>query len=309
MNPESAASIVARFAVRTPLVRLNLEDVDIRLKLENLQPIGAFKIRGAAVAMSRLPQDRLRAGVWTASAGNMGQAVAWCAKRMGVPCTVVVPDSAPETKTSAIERHGGVIRRAPFDKWWQAFEDREFPGVHGAFIHAFDDPDVLEGNATIGDEILDDFPEAECIYVPWGGGGLACGIAEAVKSRKASCRVIAAEVSTAAPLGPSLSAGRAVGVEYRPSFVDGIGGKGVFPAMLTRALRLVDEARSVTPDQIAAAVKLLAERNRVIAEGAGASGVACALQRPARAAVCVVSGGNINLAALTGILSTGRAPG
>jgi threonine dehydratase len=302
---EDARRQIAGVALRTPLVRLNSTSSppEIYLKLENLQPIGSFKLRGAANAMAHIPGEQLRRGVLTASAGNMAQGVAWRARELGIRCTVVAPDSAPEIKLQAIERLGGRIIKVPFERWWQTFEERAFPGVDATFIHAFDDPDVMAGNGTIGLEILEDLPEVDAVIIPWGGGGLTCGIASAVRAKKASCHVYAAEVATAAPLSASLAAGSAQTVNYQPSFVDGIGSRTVFPQMLERARRLIDGALVAQLRDVAAAVRWLAERNRVIAEGAGACPVACALAGLAGCGkiVCVVSGGNIDLKKLYAI--------
>jgi threonine dehydratase len=299
---EDARRRIAGSALRTPLVRLNVSDApaDVYLKLENLQPIGSFKIRGAANALARLSAEQLRRGVLTASAGNMAQGVAWRARELGVPCTVVAPDTAPAVKVEAVERLGGRVIQVPFARWWQTFQERAYPGVDAAFIHAFDDPDVMAGNGTIGLEILEDLPDADAVVIPWGGGGLTCGIATAVRALRPGCRIYAAEVATAAPLAPSLAAGSAVVVDYQPSFVDGIGSKTVFPQMLERARALIDGALVADLAEVAAAVRLLAERNRVIAEGAGACPVACALTGKASGGkvVCVVSGGNIDLKTL-----------
>jgi threonine dehydratase len=297
---DAARERIRGIALRTPLVRLNVSDApgEIYLKLESLQPIGSFKIRGAANAMGRLGADELARGVLTASAGNMAQGVAWCARTRGIPCTVVAPDTAPATKIAAIERLGGRVIKVSFERWWETFETRRFPGVEGTFIHAFDDPHVMAGNGTIGLEILDDLPEAAAIVVPWGGGGLACGIAAAVRARRPECRIFAAEVESAAPLSAALAAGEPRSVVYRPSFVDGIGAKIVFASMLERARALgIESALVAKLDEVAAAVRLLAERNRIIAEGAGACPVACALSGRAGSGpiVCIVSGGNIDL--------------
>jgi threonine dehydratase len=298
-------------ALRTPLVRLNVLDTpaEIYLKLENLQPIGSFKIRGAANAMAQLSPGQLQRGVLTASAGNMAQGVAWRARELGIPCTVVAPDTAPETKLDAITRLGGRVIKVPFERWWQTFQDRAYPGVDATFIHAFDDPHVMAGNGVIGLEILEDLPDVDTVVIPWGGGGLVCGIASAVRAKKPICKLYAAEVATAAPLAASLAAGTASVVEYQASFVDGIGSKTVFPQMLTRARQLIDGALVVGPAEVAAAVRLLAERNRVIAEGAGACPVACALSGQAGAGkiVCVVSGGNIDAVKLCAILCDSRS--
>src|SRR2546429_820119 len=190
--------------------------------------------------MAQMPREELARGVVTASAGNMAQGVAWNARRLGVACTVVAPDHAPEAKVRAVERLGGRVLRVPFDEWWQAFVDRGRPGVEGAFVHAFDDERVMAGNGTIGLELLEDLPDVDTVLVPWGGGGLACGIASALKAQRSSCRVLAVEVETGAPLTAALAAGRPVTVDYTPSFVDGIGSKTVFAGMLARASALLD---------------------------------------------------------------------
>ncbi len=223
---------MAGSAVRTPLVRLNADaPAEIYLKLENLQPIGSFKIRGAANAMAHMDRETLCRGVLTASAGNMAQGVAWMARELGIECTVVAPETAPATKIAAIERLGGRVILAPFDEWWRAFETREFPGEDAAFVHAFDDPYVMAGNGTIALEIVEDLPDVDAVVVPWGGGGLACGIAAAMRELRPLCRIYAAEVATAAPLGISMAAGSPQTAEYTPSFVDGIGARTVFPQM------------------------------------------------------------------------------
>jgi threonine dehydratase len=296
---EEARRQITGSALRTPLVRLNGCDApaELYLKLENLQPIGSFKMRGAANAIAHIPRDQLRRGVLTASAGNMAQGVAWQARALGIPCTVVAPETAPAVKLQAIERLGGRVIKVGFERWWQTFQERAYPGVDGTFIHAFDDPHVMAGNGTIGLEILEDLPDADAVVIPWGGGGLTCGIAAAVRARRPNCRLYAAEVATAAPLAASLAAGSVQVVDYQPSFVDGIGSKTVFPQMFERARQLIDGALVAGLGEVAAAMRLLAERNRVIAEGAGACPVACALAGKAGKGkvVCVVSGGNIDL--------------
>jgi threonine dehydratase len=305
---QAARARIRGAAIRTPLVRLNVDDVaaEIYLKLENLQPIGSFKLRGAANAMAQLSPDQLERGVLTASAGNMAQGVAWVARRLGVACTVVAPETGPATKVAAIERLGGQVIKVPFERWWRVFQERAYPGVDATFIHAFDDPAVMAGNGTIGLEILEDLPSVDAIVIPWGGGGLTCGVAAAVRALKPDTRLYAAEVATAAPLSAALTAGAPVEVSYTPSFVDGIGSKTVFPQMLARARGLVDGALVARLDAVTAALKLLAERNRVIAEGAGACSVACALDGQAGGGkvVCVVSGGNIDLEKLCGMLNS-----
>ena len=295
---EEARERIAGSAIRTPLVRLNVDDApaEIYLKLENLQPIGSFKIRGAANAIAQMSLETLSKGVVTASAGNMAQGVAFAARLPGIPCTVIAPETAPQTKIDAIERLGGRIIKAPFDDWWRAFQERSFPGVEGAFVHAFDDPQVMAGNGTIALEIIEDLPDVDAVVVPWGGGGLACGIAAGMRELKPACKIYAAEVATAAPLKPSLDAGSAQTIDFQPTFVDGIGAKTVFPQMLSLAQKLLDGSLVATLDQVSTALRLIATRNRVIAEGAGATAIACALSGQAGIAkiVCIVSGGNID---------------
>ncbi len=301
-----ARPVVAQAAIRTPLVRLNVWEgpAEIYLKLENLQPIGSFKIRGAANAMASMSPAELRKGVLVASAGNMAQGAAWNARRLGIPCTVIAPDYAPETKIRAIERLGGKVIKVPFDRWWQTFTDRSYPGIDAAFIHSFDDERVMAGNGTIGLELLEDLPDVDTVLIPWGGGGLAGGIAAAVRALKPSARIYAVEADSGAPLAASLKAGAVQIVDYQPSFVDGIGSKTVFPDMLDMAQELLDGSLTAGLDEIAAALRLMAERNRVVAEGAGAVALAVALSGKAGSGriACIVSGGNIDLAKLAGIL-------
>lgn len=302
-----ARRMIAASAIRTPVVRLNISDApaEIYLKLENLQPIGSFKIRGATNAMAHMPRETLARGVLTASAGNMAQGVAWSARERGIPCTVIAPDTAPETKVKAIERLGGRVIKVPFEDWWRAFEDRAFPGIEATFVHAFDDLNVMAGNGTIALEIIEDLPDVDAVVIPWGGGGLTCGIAAGMRALSSKCKIFAAEVVTAAPLNASLAAGSPQTVDYQPSFVDGIGAKMVFPQMLERARELIDGSLVAELEEVASAVRLLAERNRIIAEGAGACSVACALAGKAGKGkiVCIVSGGNIDFATLCRILT------
>lgn len=301
-----AHSRTAGSALHTPLLRLDMPGIagEVWLKLENLQPIGSFKIRGAASLMRALPAADLARGAVTASAGNMAQGVAWCAREQGIPCTVVAPDTAPAAKLDAIVRLGARVIQVPFDRWWQTFEERRYPGADGTFIHAFDDPHVMAGNGTIGLEILEDLPDVDAVVVPWGGGGLACGIGAAVRALSPRCRIFAAEAESGAPLAAALAAGRPVNVNHHPSFVDGIGSRMVFPAMFERARGLVEAAIVSSLAEVGAAMRLLAERAHVVAEGAGACSVAAALSgRAGRGRiVCIVSGGNIDLDRFAGLL-------
>jgi threonine dehydratase len=297
--------------LRTPLVRLNAEGVsaEVWLKLENLQPIGSFKLRGAANAMRLAGPEKLRDGVYTASAGNMAQGVAWSARELGIPATVIVPDHAPATKLAAIERLGGKLMKVPFERWWQVMEEHSYPGLDGLFVHPVADRAVMAGNGTVALEILEDLPDVDTVLVPCGGGGLSSGIAAALAALRPEARVFGCEVETAAPLSVSFAAGSRQTVEYRPSFVDGIGGKSILPEMWPIVSSLLAGARVVSLEQVAAAVRLLAERHRVIAEGAGATPLAVALAGvpEARKVVCVISGGNLDFAKLCAILD-GRVP-
>jgi threonine dehydratase len=298
-------------ALRTPLVRLNADGApaEIWLKLENLQPIGSVKLRGAANAMRLAGPERLAAGVVTASAGNMAQGVAWSARQMGVPASIVVPEHAPATKIAAIERLGGKVIKVPFERWWQTMLDRAYPGLDGLFVHPVSDEAVMAGNGTIALEILEDLPEVDTVLVPYGGGGLSCGIAAGIKALAPRVRVLACEVETAAPLAASLAAGSPQSIDYQPSFVDGIGGKGVLAEMWPLSSHLLDGSFVVPLAAVADAIRLLAERNRVIAEGAGAVALAAALAGAGEGGrvACIVSGGNIDAAKLAKILG-GEVP-
>ena len=301
----------AGIAIRTPVVALAAATgaSHILLKLENLQPIGSFKLRGAASAMALAGRDALADGVYTASAGNMAQGVAWCARDFGVRCRVVVPESAPDNKIAAIQRLGGEVIKVPFDDWWQAMVNHGYPGMTGLFIHPFADAAVMAGNATIGLEVLEDEPQIDAVLVPWGGGGLACGIASAVRAVAPHVRVYAVELDVAAPLTASFGAGEATTITPTRTFVDGIGGRGVAPEMFALAKSLLSGVLRVSLAQVTAAVRLLAEQSRVVAEGAGAAPAAAALAGVPDASriACIVSGGNIDSAKLAAILG-GEVP-
>jgi threonine dehydratase len=301
--------VIAGTAVRTPLVRLHLDDApaEIYLKLENLQPINSFKIRGAYNAMSTAAPEELAAGVLTTSAGNMAQGVGWAARELGISWTVIVPDHAPQTKLDAIERLGGTYVKVPFDRWWQALEERSYPGVEGFFVHPVEDEPVMAGNGTIGLEILEDLPDVDTIIVPWGGGGLFTGIASAVKALRPETSMRVVELETSAPLTASVAAGEPREIDYKPSFVDGAGARALLPKMWGLGRPLLDGTDVVTLDETAAAVRLLAERARVVAEGAGALAVASALSGRSGGGkiVAIVSGGNIDSSVLATILAGG----
>jgi threonine dehydratase len=300
-----AAKHVYQAAIRTPMVRLDLPSdrrrPEIFLKLETLQPIGSFKIRGAQNAISRLPRQELARGVWTVSAGNAAQGVALAARLAGAPCSVMVMDTAPETKLKSIERLGATIVKASYDECWQTVEQHRSDRMRGRFVHPFDDDDFISGNGTIGLEIVEDVPEVDAVVAPLGGGGLLAGIACALDTLRPSTRVYAAEPETAAPLSVSLRRGAASRFEaWQASFVDGAGGKSVLESMWPLLHQWVDDSIVVTLDEAARAMRTVADRVHVVCEGAAACAVAAALS-PAMAdaghhrVVAVVSGGNIDL--------------
>jgi threonine dehydratase len=260
-------------------------------------------------AMAEAPPDELAAGVLTTSAGNMAQGVGWAARKLGIPFTVVVPDHAPQTKLDAIERLGGTYVKVPFERWWQALEERRYPGVEGFFVHPVEDEPVMAGNGTIGLEILEDLPDVDAVIVPWGGGGLFTGIASAVKTLRPETSMRVVELETSAPLTASLAAGEPREIDYRATWVDGAGSRGLLPKMWGLARPLLDATDVVTLDETADAVRLLVERVRVVAEGAGALAVASALSGRSGGGkiVAVVSGGNIDSGVLIRILA-GETP-
>jgi threonine dehydratase len=292
-------------AFHTPVVRLDVDaPCDLWVKLECLQPIGSFKIRGAVNAVRAAPREDIAGGVVTASAGNMAQGLAWAAREAGVPARVVVPDHAPKTKLDAVARLGGEVVRVPVARWLEAMETSRFDELEGLFVHPVQAEAVLAGNGTLGLELVEDLPDLEAVVVPVGGGGLVTGIASAVKELSPRTRIYAVEPETAAPVAASLAAGTPTQVEYQASFVDGAGSRSVLPRMWPLLLELVDAAVVVSLEETAAAVRLLAERARVVAEGAGALAVAAALAGRAGGGrvVCVVSGGNVDAAVLAAIL-------
>jgi threonine dehydratase len=281
--------------LRTPLVRF---DDRVWLKLENLQPIGSFKLRGALNAVRSEPaQD-----VVTASAGNMAQGVAWAARENGVRARIVVPENAPRAKLDAVERLGGEVILVTHEEWWQAMLDRGREGVDGLFVHPVADEAVMAGNGTIGLELAEDAPEFDSVVVPWGGGGLTTGIASALQALRPEVRVVTAEPDTAAPLAAAFAAGEPREIEFEPSWVDGAGGRALLPGMWERARELVDEAVALSLAEVEEAVRLLATRAHVVAEGAGALALAAALRRDDRC-ICIVSGGNIDPDVYAGIIS------
>lgn len=308
---DDASRHVYEAAIRTPLIRLNYDGLnydtsaEIYLKLECLQPIGAFKIRGAYNAVRLLPEAERRRGVWTVSAGNAAQGVALAAKKAGVPCKVLVMDTAPMAKLDAVRRLGAEIVQATYDQCWKALEARAHPAMSGAFVHPFEDDEFIAGNATAGLEILEDLPDVDAVVAGFGGGGLSCGIAAGLKARGSKAKVFAAEPETAAPLAYSLAQGSP---QYFPnwtaSFVDGCGGKSVFPRMWEIAHHLLAASIVVSLEEVRQAMKIVALRNHVIAEGAAGCAVAAGLSGKCGSGkiVCVVSGGNIDPAVFAGLM-------
>jgi threonine dehydratase len=296
----AARERIARTIVRTPLIRLELgpEFPDIRLKLENLQPINAYKLRGAANAVAMLPEADRQRGVWTISAGNAGQGVAYAARAAGVPCTVVVVDTAPKSKLERMKALGATLIPVPYEVAWKALDERSFPGVDGTFIHPFDDDDFIAGHSTMGLEILEDAPDAAAVIASIGGGGLITGVASAIKALRPEVKVFGVEPETAAPAAFSFEKGSPqVFPNWKASFVDGAGGQSMFPRMWSRMKPVVDGYIVVTLEDTKNAMRLLAEKARIIAEGAGALPVAAALSGKAGKGqiVGIISGGNIDL--------------
>ena len=292
-------------AVRTPLIRLNVDsEAKIYLKLENLQPIGSFKIRGAGNAIAQANSEQLAQGIYTASAGNMAQGVGWWTKQLGIPFSVVVPDHAPQTKLAAIERLGGDIIKVPWDEWWQVIVNHRYAGLDGLFIHPVSNPQVVAGNGTIGLEIIEDLPDVDVVLTAFGGGGLSCGVGTAVRALQPKAKIYVAEPETVTPVAAAFAAGAVQHVEYTPSFIDGSGSNGVLPEMWPLVQATLAGSIVVTLEEVKAAIRHLVERNRVVAEGAGALPVAAALSGKAGSGkiVCVVSGGNVDTTVLTQIL-------
>jgi threonine dehydratase len=300
---------IAKTAVRTPLVRLELgpKFPDIRLKLENLQPINAYKLRGAANAVAMLPESERKHGVWTISAGNAGQGVAYAARQAGVPCTVVVIENAPESKIARMRALGAKLIPVPYDVAWKALDDRSYPGADGTFVHPFDDNNFIAGHGTMGLEILEDEPDVKTVIASIGGGGLITGVGSAIKALKRDVKIFGVEPETAAPAALSFEKGSPQVFEnWKASFVDGAGGQSVFPRMWERMKPVVDGYLVVTLEETKKAMRLMAEKARVISEGAGAMPLAAALtgkvgQGPI---VAIVSGGNVDLAKFSELIAS-----
>jgi threonine dehydratase len=307
----AARENIRPFAVRAPLLRLNVDlpGVNLFLKLENLQPWGSFKIRAAVNVLKTMEAARLQRGVLTASAGNFGQGLAFAARALGVPATVVVPSGAAETKVKALLELGAKVIRRSFDEWWTVLTSRACPGEDGVFVHPVAESGVLAGNATIAAEILEDLPGCDAVVVPFGGGGLICGVGAVMRRLRPTVRVIVAESEAAQPAAAALRLGGPVTVPHRQSFVDGMGSTTVLAEMWPLLRAVADQSECASFEQIAAAIRLLAGRHHVIAEAAGAVSLAAALGAQALKGnvVCIVSGGNIDTEKLGAILA-GQSP-
>jgi threonine dehydratase len=305
---QAARSQIAKAIVRTPLVRLDLgpDSPKILLKLENLQPTNSYKLRGAANAVAMLSESDRSRGVWTISAGNAGQGIAYAARQAGVPCTVVAIETAPKAKIERMRALGAHLIPVSYETAWKALGDREFPGANGTFVHPFDDQNFIAGHATMGLEIFEDAPDTVAVIAAIGGGGLITGVGSALKALSPHIKVWGAEPETAAPLALSISkSSPQVFKDWKPSFVDGAGGKSVFPRMWERMLPLVDGCIVVTLDETRRAMRLMAEKARIIAEGAGALPLAAALTGKAGQGpiVAIVSGGNVDMAKFFDLVS------
>lgn len=312
---EAARERIADAAIRSPLIRLapgaespsrRAAEPEIWLKLEALQPVGSFKIRGARNALAALTPEIRREGVYTASAGNMALGLAWCAKQEGIPCAVVVPDSAPRAKLDKLEQLEARIIPVPFSRWWRVMQEHEYAGMDGTFIHPVANVAVMAGNGTIACEIMEEIPSVDTVLVPFGGGGLSCGIASGLRGLGSRARVLGCEVETATPLKAAFEARGPRQIERTPSFVDGIGGSGVLPEMWPLIRRLLAGSEVVTLVEIRRAIRELMERMHVLAEGAGAASVAAARSGrvEGRVICCIVSGGNIDSGVVAEILSS-----
>jgi len=307
----AARDNIRGIAVRTPLLKLMADTpgVNIYLKLENLQPLGSFKIRPAVNVLKTIDREQLRRGVLTASAGNFGQGLAFAARALGIPVTVVVPDGSAATKAQALAELGAKVIRLPFEEWWQVLTSRSFAGEDGAFIHPVAESAVLAGNATIGAEIIEDQPNFDAVVVPFGGGGLACGIGSMMRRLRPAVRMIVAESEAAQPAAAALANGRPTRVPHIQSFVDGMGSTTVLDEMWPLVRQMVDQAACASFAQITEAIRLLARRHHIIAEAAGAASLAAAMAGQAGKGniICIVSGGNIDAPKLGAILN-GQSP-
>lgn len=307
----AARQRISDSVLRTPLVRLNMDDMpaEIYLKLENLQPVGSFKVRGAANVLEKSAKEQFKQGISTASSGNLGLALAWYARQMGIPCTAVVPDTSSGAKLSPLEDAGGKVIKVPYDEWFKIVNTSEYEDLDGYFIHPVYNPDIMAGHGTIALEILEDLPDVDALIMPYGGGGLCCGISSVIRALKPETKLYVSEVETGAPVTAALAAGEPREVEQKPAPFHWVGARRVLAPMWPLVSRFLDGTIVVTVTGVAGALRMLAEKNHVIAEGSGAMPVAAAWTGKAGQGkvVCVVTGGNIDLDKLVKIL-TGEIP-
>lgn len=293
--------------LRTPLIRLNVNNLptEIYLKLENLQPVGSFKVRGATNVLKKATKEQLSQGISTASSGNLGFALAWYAQRIGIPCTVIVPDKSPEAKLSPLKEAGGTVVKVPYDEWFKIVITSKFEKLEGYFIHPVFNPDMMAGHGTIALEILEDLPDVDAVIMPYGGGGLCCGMSSVIHALKPDTKLFVSEVETAAPVAAALAAGEPREVVKRPAPFHCVGANSVLTPMWPLVSRFLTGSIVVTIGEVAEALRMLAEKNHVIAEGSGAMPVAAALTGKAGSGkvVCVVTGGNIDFDKLMKILA------
>lgn len=310
-DAKAAQKRLAHCSVRTPLIKLIQHDAkcEIYLKIESLQPTSSFKIRGAGNFIESLNEEQIDSGVWTASAGNMALAIGWHANRVGTKSTAVVSELTPDSKIQRIRSLGSDIIKIPFPEWLEIIKTHHYDGLNGVFVHPVSDSRVMAGNATIGLEILEDLADVDSIVMPYGLGGLCCGVASALRQLKPSVKLFASETNVASPLATSLVHGKATEVVYNPSFIDAMGAPMLLPEMWTLAKDLLDGSLVCSLEEVANSIKLLAEETRLVTEGAGAVALATALAGKAGdgKVVCIVSGGNINIDIFAGILN-GETP-
>lgn len=310
---QQASERIRPYVLSLPLVPLNADHApqSTFLQLENLQLVGSYKLRGAANAILQTDPAVLARGVATVSAGNLGQGIAWMAKKLGFPCLTLVPDHAPAAKISALKRYGAEVKTVNLNTWWSIMVSGILPDFDGLFIHGVFNPQVMAGHGTIGLEIVQQNPAIESVIIPFGGGAMTCGIAAAVKAFNPDIREFTCEVDTAAPLHAALQHGEPTEIDYQPSFVDGIGSRKVFPEMWPMLQQVVTDSLLVTLDQVRDAIRLLVNRHHVIAEGAGAAALAAALNASTElgSTACVISGGHIDLQILSNILATPAGKG
>jgi threonine dehydratase len=305
---EAAAARIRDVVVHTPLVPLDapLEAREILLKPEVLQPTGSFKVRGVYHAVLRLGDEARARGLSTVSAGNTAKALAWCARRFGVAARSLMPAGAPRTKIDAVRALGATPVLVPTAEVFRYLRERGWESEPHVFVDPWTDRDVILGHGSLGLEILSDRPDVDTVYVPVGGGGLLAGVASALKAVRPAVRVVAVEPAGCPSFHAALRAGAPVTVAC-DTLCDGVAVPYVTAEMFPLLSELADEVVLVSEDEVRAAIRLLARANHLVAEGAGALATAAALKTPPAErgrAVCLVTGGSIDLPKLAAILSS-----